>query len=261
MRIGRWGWALVSGTWLVAGCASAVSPIGSATSPVDGGGKADTPSDLAGFGVTVDAAMAPSGGCSVGGVAGAIDSSSGKCVYRLCASSTECTAKASPMSGIGARPIDGRFPVMATITNLSNVTDTYPAVSTPNATALCARYGSEYWAHVRKATLPSCGSGYGLARASNASGAFDAQDYPLCSLAYAAFPNNPTGKPDSAFPITGIPLIEEVWCKKTAESTGAATGVTPPTFNSFNTLPFDTDPHDNYDPRYQYVDPGGGGGA
>jgi hypothetical protein len=163
------------------------------------------------------------------------------------------------MSGIGARPIDGRFPVTATITNVSGVMGTYQATSTPNATALCARYGADYWAHLRRADMPNCGYNYGLGIASNTMGAFDAEDYPLCLLTYADTPGNVTGLPDYSFQASGIPIIDQVWCKKTADTLGAPTGVNPPAFNSYNTLTFDADPHDNSDPRYQYMPPSGGG--
>ena len=265
MRFELLGWVVTCA--VVGGCANAGSqhvPAGGAK--VDSGTtKSDSPSDLSGFGeFTGDMAtpITPKG-CIVAGVAGSFDAQSGKCVYRICANNAECTAKAAPITGIGARPIDGRFPVAATITNVSNVTATYPAVSVPNATNLCAHYGAEYWAHTRRADVPNCGADYGMARASNSTGGFSAQEFPLCALAYASVPNNSSGVPDSAFQVTGIPIIDSVWCKKAPDTTGADNGIVPPAFNSFNALPFDTDPHDNNDPRYvgQPVDPGSGGGA
>ncbi len=252
MRLGRLEWVVVFG--LVGGCANAGAPYvpGGGAKLDSGTNKSDSPSDLSGFGeLNADMAtpIAPKG-CIVAGVAGAFDAQSGKCVYRICANSAECTAKASPITGIGARPIDGRFPVAATIKNVSNVTATYPEVSTSNATNLCAHYGGDYWAHTRRADVPNCGSNYGMARASNATGGFTAQEYPLCTLAYASVPNNSSGVPDSSFQVTGIPIIDSVWCKKTPDTTGADNGIVAPALNSFNALPFDTDPHDNNDPRY-----------
>jgi hypothetical protein len=270
-----------------------------AGSQVDGGtAKADAPSDLAGFtyndaaapyndaaapsrddaaipyadaataydaaSPVPDATVAPMLGCTVGGSAGSIDTASGKCVYQLCANDSECTNKAAPMTGIGTRPLDGRFPVTVTITNVASVSGTYQAASTPNAVALCARYGADYWAHVRRAVTPTCGAKYGLANASNPNGSsFDAEDYQLCLLSYSDFPGNVTGLPDSAFQVSGIPIIDQVWCQKTADSKGTPTGITPPAINSYNALPFDTDPHDNSDPRYQLPPPPPieGGGA
>ena len=248
----------------VVGCAKG-APIGASThgSGVDlgeGNGGAYI-ADAATFmsdGAHSDGAVAGSG-CTALGNSGVIDAASGQCVFRVCASSTECTTKALPIGGIGARPLDGRFPVTATITNVSLVTATYQAVSIPNATNLCAKYGAGYWAHVRRADVPSCGYNYGLTAPSGVAGAFDAADLPLCSLAYASVFGNASGVPDASFSVTGIPIIEAVWCKKAADTTGGPGTVTPPAFGSYNALPFDTDPHDNSDPRYQPAATGGNG--
>ncbi len=151
-------------------------------------------------------------------VGGNYNSATGKCVFPVCngANSSDCDTKTD-----AGREIDARLPQM-----------------TANVKNLCKKYNADYDFYYvqRTSVIPNCGYYYGLAYATNTTGGFSWNQQPLCYVRD-----------------TGFPVPTAVWCSQTTPAgrflpePGSLPTLTKGTYNS---VPFDSDPHDNSSPRY-----------
>ncbi len=156
------------------------------------------------------------------GVVGSYNSATGLCIFKACSSNADCISKVG-----AASYLDGRQP--QTLTNGIN---------------FCNAAGAQYYSQARVTVRPNCGYYYNLNNAIDSAGHFAGSQVPLCYLSAD----------------TGIPTISEVWCMKAPASTNTTPFSGQPASGSMNTLPYDSDPHDNSDPRYAPPPPPDNGG-